>query len=77
MNMTIITQSHCKVRLCSGFTLIETMIAVFILTICLLGLTGTYINVLKNTQNTYQTSVENFKNPDPPACYAPQNDGVS
>ena len=60
--MTIITQSYCKIRLCSGFTLIEVMIAVFILTVCLLGFTGIYINVLKNTQNIYQTSVENLKN---------------
>jgi len=45
---------------CSGFTLIEVMIAVFILTVCLLGFTGVYINVLKNTQNTYRASVENL-----------------
>lgn len=48
----------------SGFTLIEVMIAAFILTVCLLGFTGIYINVLKNTQTTYQTSVENLKNAD-------------
>lgn len=46
----------------SGFTLIEVMIAVFILTVCLLGFTGIYINVLKNTQDIYQTSVKNLKN---------------
>ena len=44
---------------CLGFTLIEVMIAVFILTTCLLGFTGIYINVLKHTQAAYQASVEN------------------
>lgn len=59
---TATLQPYHNINSCSGFTLIEVMIAVFILTVCLLGFTGVYINVLKNTQTAYQTSVENLKN---------------
>lgn len=47
-------------RPCSGFTLIEVIIATFIITVCLLGFTGVYIKILQRTQNTYQATVTNL-----------------
>ncbi len=47
------SQTVKQLNITHGFSLIEVLIAVFILTFGLLGITGLYINSLKRTEDAY------------------------
>ncbi|MEI8054921.1 MAG: prepilin-type N-terminal cleavage/methylation domain-containing protein [bacterium] len=46
-----------QINISYGFSLVEVLIAVFILTVGLLGIAGLYINSLKRTEDAYRRTL--------------------
>lgn len=51
-------QRYILVRFINGFSLLELLIAVFILTFSLFGMLGVYIQSFKNIESSYQRTLD-------------------